>query len=108
MQQSEKITEMLGGPRVLGSKPSSDRDFIELVREGIPFASFQAAIRSLGLSEEEARDALGFPRRTLARRKAQHDRLRATESERVLRLVRVGARAIDVLGDPDKAVLWLR
>ncbi|AKU91645.1 antitoxin Xre-like helix-turn-helix domain-containing protein [Vulgatibacter incomptus] len=108
MEQLEQITRMLGGARILGKRPDSDRDFVEIVREGLPFSSFQSAVRSLGMTEEEAREALGFPRRTLSRRKLEQGRLRAAESERVLRLARVGTRAIDVLGDANRAVRWLR
>src|SRR3972149_2005506 len=46
------------------------------------------------------------PPRTLARRKKDR-RLRADESDRLLRLGRVAARAEEVLGTADKAARWL-
>ena len=53
---------------------------------------------------------LGFaevPERTLARRQKQA-RLTADESDRVVRVARVMANAIQVLGSREKAAQWLR
>lgn len=50
---------------------------------------------------------VGLPARTLARRKKER-RLRADESDRLLRLARVAAVAEDVLGAQDKAGRWLQ
>lgn len=109
MESIDRVTAVLGGPRVLGAKPASDRDFVTLVRKGLPFQSFRRAVRALDLSDDEARLSLGLPKRTWARRKGQQGgRLRAVESERALRLARVAALAIDVIGSAEKAVRWLR
>ena len=48
-----------------------------------------------------------IPKRTLARRKRQA-RLAANESDRIFRLARVAATAVDILGDRSKAFLWLQ
>ncbi len=108
MRQSDSITSILGGPRALGMSPRTSRDFVELVRRGLPYASLGAAARRLGVSEEEALGWTGLPRRTIARRKAQGERLRSGESERLLRLARTVALAIDVLGDESRAIEWMR
>jgi putative toxin-antitoxin system antitoxin component (TIGR02293 family) len=49
---------------------------------------------------------LALPPRTLARRKGEH-RLKAPESDRLLRLGRIAVLAEDVLGSPEKASRWL-
>lgn len=48
-----------------------------------------------------------MPQRTIARRKKEQ-RLRADESDRLLRLARVVAQAAQTLGSEEKAVKWLR
>ena len=108
MRESDTVIALLGGSRALGGTPRTDRDFVELVRRGLPFASVGAAARKLGVSDEEALGWAGLPRRTMARRKAQGDRLKSGESERLLRLARAAALAIEVLGDETRAVEWLR
>jgi putative toxin-antitoxin system antitoxin component (TIGR02293 family) len=109
MERIDRVTAVLGGSRVLGAKPASERDFIALVRKGLPFQSFKRTVRSLNLSDDEARLSLGLPKRTWARRKGQQQgRLPAIESERALRLARVAALAIEVLGSSEKAARWLR
>jgi putative toxin-antitoxin system antitoxin component (TIGR02293 family) len=68
-----------------------------------------AALQSLapGFSREEV-EAIVVPKRTLARRIANRERLTVEESDRALRLARVGAQALRVFGDPEKAKRWLR
>ena len=48
------------------------------------------------------------PRRTLARRKENNERLSVVETDRVLRLQRVVEQAERVFGNPIKAHRWLR
>jgi putative toxin-antitoxin system antitoxin component (TIGR02293 family) len=50
---------------------------------------------------------LSMPERTLARRQKQA-RLTADESDRLIRVARVMAHAVQVLGSRDKAARWLR
>jgi putative toxin-antitoxin system antitoxin component (TIGR02293 family) len=49
-----------------------------------------------------------IPKRTLARRIAKKEPLTAGETDKVLRLGRIGAQAERVFGDPEKAKRWLR
>jgi putative toxin-antitoxin system antitoxin component (TIGR02293 family) len=108
MVHAEEITSLLGGPRVLGRRPANDFAYIEMIREGLPFASVSAAGKALGLSEEQVLTALGIPKRTAARRKATKGRLNAIESERIMRLSRTIAAANDVLGSREKAASWIQ
>jgi putative toxin-antitoxin system antitoxin component (TIGR02293 family) len=108
MLHAEDVTSLLGGYRTLGRRLTSEMSCVELIREGLPFASVTAAARALDLSEEQVLAALRIPKRTVARRKAANARLSAMESERVLRLGRAIAAATDVLGTRDKAASWLQ
>lgn len=103
----EHVTAMLGGRSALGSVPRSEQDFVGILRRGLPVRSFEHTLKRLALSEEDAAGFLGLPKRTLARRKAAKERLKVPESERVFRLARVAALAIDVLGGAEAAKAWL-
>lgn len=78
---------------------------VNLVREGVPWSVYRDVISDLGLTDQTAAGVLHIPARTLARRKG--GRLEPNEGERLLRLIRLVARATDVLGDARKAVRWL-
>ena len=49
-----------------------------------------------------------IPRRTMARRRANDEALTQEETDKALRLARIGVEADRVFGDPQKAARWLR
>ena len=108
MTSAELVFELLGTPRSRSIASSTSARLVEAVRRGLPFARAERAYRRLGFTLEEAASSLGLPPRTLHRRKAEGARLGRSESEKMLRLARVGAAAIDVLGDEELARRWLR
>ncbi len=105
MTETERVIQILGGKKALGAQPRSETDLIDLVREGVPFPAFRKATSELHLSLRDVEKALRLSSRSLLRRKA--GRLTEVESERVLRLVRVVARAEHVLGAREAALDWL-
>ena len=100
------VTELLGGRKVLGRKVNSQLELIPLLREGLPYEAFEAVTGKLDISIEAASTSLRLARRTLARRKEQK-RLDGQESERIVRLADIAARAVTILGTLEKAKLWL-
>ena len=50
---------------------------------------------------------LGIPQRTLTRRLSQGSNLTSAESDRTVRVARVFAQAVEMIGDRDNAVAWL-
>ena len=76
------------------------------VRDGLAMAEFQTARGLLGLTDERLAGLLGMSRATLHRRKkAGHlDRM---ESDRLVRFIRLFARAVEALGGEDGARSWL-
>ena len=104
----QRAVKLLGGAKVLGGPVRSRLDFVPLLRQGLPWASFEEARLALGLSLEEASESLRLPKRTLARRRASAKRLDLQESERLLRMATIGAKAEEVFGDLEKAHRWLR
>ena len=101
------IQTILGGRRTFGRKLSSEQELIEAVRSGLPHAALESALDVLGLSADSVSASLSLPKRTLARRKHQA-RLNAQESDRLLRLARVAAAAVELFGDPSRASAWLQ
>ncbi|HEX9671449.1 MAG TPA: antitoxin Xre/MbcA/ParS toxin-binding domain-containing protein [Thermoanaerobaculia bacterium] len=107
MAATAGIIAVLGGREALkGRRIEGPEDLRERVREGLPFAALEAVARTLELERPELTAALDLPERTLVRRK-QERRLRPAESDRLVRLARVAAQAVEVLGDTERAVRWL-
>ncbi len=105
--QFASITELLGGPRVLGRRIAKTSELVETVRAGVPYKALESVRQAAGLSREEASTLLGIPPRTLARRRKE-GRLTVEESDRVYRLAHLMARALEVFADQGKVLRWLR
>jgi putative toxin-antitoxin system antitoxin component (TIGR02293 family) len=105
---AEAIAEVLGGPRVLGRAVKKPHDLADLVRRGLPANSVKALAGRLDIGNAALSKRLGIPQRTLTRRLSRHSRLTATESDRTVRLARVYAHAVEMIGEEDKAVRWLQ
>jgi putative toxin-antitoxin system antitoxin component (TIGR02293 family) len=106
--ETAAIAEVLGGRKVLGKTIKKPDDLADLVRKGLPANSVTALAKKLDLSNALLSRKLGIPLRTLTRRLSQRSRLTAAESDRTVRLARVYANAVELIGDQEKAVEWLR
>ena len=106
--QTEVIAEALGGRKVLGKTVQNPDDLAQLVRKGLPASSVRALAKKLDLGSTALSRKLGIPLRTLSRRISQRSRLTAAESDRAVRLARVYADAVEMIGDEEKSVEWLR
>lgn len=101
------VVSLLGGEGVLHAKPRAVMDWIPLLRQGLPSASLDAAIRLTRISRAELARALAIPERTLARRKREGT-LSPEESAKLMRFARVVERAEMVFEDADPALAWLQ
>lgn len=101
------ILRTLGGTSVLRARSPNYDAIIEQVRSGLPYSALETVAARFRIPQEDLVRVLALPPRTLARRKKGR-RLRAAESDRLLRLGRIAALAEEVLGSRDKAVSWLR
>jgi putative toxin-antitoxin system antitoxin component (TIGR02293 family) len=106
--EAEAIAEILGGRRVLGKTVSKPDDLAHLVRKGLPAGSVTALAERLHLGNRDLSRQLGIPQRTLTRRLGQASPLTPAESDRTLRVARLYATAVEMIGDQDKATAWLR
>jgi putative toxin-antitoxin system antitoxin component (TIGR02293 family) len=106
--QTKAIAEVLGGRKVLGRVVKDPADLARLVRRGLPATSVTALAEKLDLGNTVLSRKLGIPQRTLTRRLSKRSRLTAAESDRTVRLARVYAHAVEMIGSEEKAVEWLR
>lgn len=103
-----RVGAVLGGRRVLGRNFKTNLEVVASIRRGLSYASFEAVAERSQLTTDEAVASLLIPRRTLARRK-NAGKLDMASGERVVRLARITARALDVFDDDEAAVArWLR
>jgi len=100
------IMTTLGGRRVFGSA-SRQIDLIDEVERGLPTKAYAAVAKALNLTPDEEDSLLQNRLRTRARWK-QRSRLDPATSDRLVRLARILALAIDVLESKAHAVDWLR
>lgn len=108
LERIRDVATLLGGRKVLKVSVSNPDQMRRLVRSGLPYKSFWFVVRLLHLDDEKEVAAItGMAPRTLARRRVSRT-LRPDESDRLYRLARVAARAVDVLGSNEKAERWLK
>jgi putative toxin-antitoxin system antitoxin component (TIGR02293 family) len=80
----------------------------EQVQRGLAFTAFERFVRNTALSAPELAQLIAVPPRTLARRRVA-GRLGPDEADRLARLARVFARAVELFeGDVEGALRWLR
>jgi putative toxin-antitoxin system antitoxin component (TIGR02293 family) len=101
------IADALGGQKVLGKAVKKPEDLARLVRGGLPARAVSALADKLELRNSVLSRKLGIPQRTMTRRLGHDSRLTAAESDRIVRLARVFAAAVEMIGDEEKAVQWL-
>jgi putative toxin-antitoxin system antitoxin component (TIGR02293 family) len=106
--ETEAIAEVLGGRKVLGKAIKHPDDLAHLVRKGLPARSVRALAEKLHLGNSDLSRKLGIPQRTLTRRLSQSSLLTPAESDRTVRMARVYANAVEMIGDEEKAIEWLR
>lgn len=100
------VSDVIGGPAVLGEEARLGADIIRLIRRGLPVASIQFILDSGRLSLAEL-DRIVLPRKTLANRRKLGS-LTPEQSDRLVRVARLIAAAEETFGSLDKANRWLR
>jgi putative toxin-antitoxin system antitoxin component (TIGR02293 family) len=92
---------------VLGIPVSTISNLIVAVRKGFPYESIQRLQRAYKLSPDEVGTLVQIPARTLTRRKVS-GRLKADESDRVLRAARLMQQATALFNNnPAAARMWM-
>ena len=105
--RATSVAGLLGGPSVVKHKAPTTRDWIEIVRRGLPAMAIEALAGAAQLTQAELGATLAIPERTLLRRKKEGT-LNTEESAKLVRVARVMHRAIDVFEDRTTALDWLK
>ncbi len=96
------------GGKSLGLRLSGRADAVVVVKRGIPVAAVERLGQNLGVTLETLGRLTNIAERTLQRRRRDNaGRLKADESERVLRVGLLLDRAVVVLGGIENARAWL-
>ena len=77
------------------------------IERGLPIARFFSLRDALEISPEQLAKAIDVPMRTVHRRRLQLDRFKRDESERLLRLMRIEARARQIFGRAARVREWM-
>ena len=116
MLKTDRLIEALGGRGMLvgserrrppGTTVRDEDVLIERLRSGLPYQALEAVATRFGIGSGEMLRILRLPHRTLARRK-RTGLLSANESDRLVRVGRIGGLVEELLGSPAKAGRWLR
>ena len=107
MVSTARLVHVLGGKSIFKGRSPNYEALIEQVRSGLPYTALEAIAKRFEIPQEHLVRVLALPLRTLARRKKER-RLRADESDRLIRLARIATLAEEVLGNREKAVSWLQ
>jgi len=105
--EAKAIIEVLGGRKVLGQTIKNSEDLTRLIRKGLPAGSITALAQKLQIGNSVLSRKLGIPQRTLTRRLSEASLLTPAESDRTVRMARVFANAVEMIGDEGRAILWL-
>lgn len=107
MLSTARLIETLGVRNLIKGRSPSDETLIERVRSGLPYTALEAVATRFEISQERLVRILDLPLRTLVRRKKER-RLKADESDRLIRVALIATLAEDVLGSRAKAIAWLQ
>jgi putative toxin-antitoxin system antitoxin component (TIGR02293 family) len=88
--------------RLLDVKLNSETDAVRLATRGVTTRSYRRVARKLQIPS-----SLVAPESTVRRRLSANARFTEAESERLIRLARVYAEAVELFGDEDRALQWL-
>ena len=106
------LVQALGGQKFresvrLDVRHLDEDALINRIRSGLPYSALESVASRFSVSSTELLQILRIPPRTLARRKKTQV-LAADESDRLVRLARLGAFAEEILGNAVRAARWLR
>jgi len=91
---------------LLGFRLSSPAEIIKRIEEGFSFQALERFQKNTQIPTDDLREVVAITQRTLHRRK-QGGRLEPDESDRLLRVSRVFARALELFeGDGEAARRW--
>jgi putative toxin-antitoxin system antitoxin component (TIGR02293 family) len=106
----ERMVDLFGGPKVLGSSIASPLDAHEMIMHGIPAQALESLVRHLTVIDptDAFESAFGMSERTFQRHKADHSRtLNLEQGSRTWSFARILIKATSVLGTQEDAEKWM-
>jgi putative toxin-antitoxin system antitoxin component (TIGR02293 family) len=107
MSTLETMIALMGGLAILRERVRRDADLEHVVAAGLPAEVVRHLAESTGASLKQLQEISLIDRSTFSRRIKQHARLKVDESDRIARVARVAALAVEALGR-DEGLQWLR
>ncbi|MFB1490730.1 MULTISPECIES: antitoxin Xre/MbcA/ParS toxin-binding domain-containing protein [unclassified Thiocapsa] len=93
---------------VLFGREATDGDPVMWVRRGLPVTGVGRLQKKLRVRESDLLSLIGMSTQTFKHRKQEHEHLNAIESDRLYRLAKIEARAVEVFEDEEIAANWLK
>jgi putative toxin-antitoxin system antitoxin component (TIGR02293 family) len=93
---------------LLLGRHSSDGNPVTWVRKGLPLTSVARIRKKLKIPEAEVLSLMGMSKKTFKHRQQEHEDLNPIESDRLYRLAKIEAQAVEVFEDEDIAANWLK
>lgn len=100
------IAEALGGKNTLRMNIKKDMEMDQLIRDGIPYEAYDHFKDKLKMTHHELCTFIGL--KNIRAIKNASARLSSISSDRLFRLARIYALAVEVLADEEKGREWLK
>jgi putative toxin-antitoxin system antitoxin component (TIGR02293 family) len=94
--------------RSINFKTKNLNDMIEKIKQGLPAETAVKLSASLDLPLKAIAQIADIAESTLARRRKKKGKLKADESDRIVRIARLRDRTVDVFEDDQQANRWLK
>lgn len=105
--QFSNISTILGGKNVLRGDITSRMDLIDLSNRGITKDALLCLAEYLSLSVSQIAQLLSVTERTIQRYSRQQ-RFNRVVSEQILQIAEVVARGVEIFGDKEKFLSWMK
>jgi putative toxin-antitoxin system antitoxin component (TIGR02293 family) len=108
MTAAATVEHFLGTARARGNRSRTPTDWEALIERGMPVRSMEALKDGLSITDGQLAQLLGISEKTLSRARAAGKALDPVASDRLFRVARVAALAIQVLESERAALRWLK
>ncbi|GEO39493.1 hypothetical protein SAE02_36410 [Skermanella aerolata] len=106
MASAAQVVALLGGEKVVGRPVTCDLDIARLIRDGLPVDVVDRLVGDKTVTPNEVSRIIMAPKALSERRR--RGGLTPEQSEKVVRVARVFAEALETFGSRDKALTWMR
>jgi len=104
-----EIAELLGGRKVFGKGVVNRMAIARVIERGLPLLSLERMKKALALTDPEVASTLDISKKTIGRlRSKEKKQLGTGPSDRLYRIARVFAFAVEVFENSESARKWLR